>query len=52
VLRWNLTSFMADPERAGVLMVEAVKSHYERAIAAGHGTHNWTALYEVINARR
>jgi 3-hydroxyisobutyrate dehydrogenase-like beta-hydroxyacid dehydrogenase len=35
-----------------VRMVEAVKSHYERAIAAGHGTHNWTALYEVIKSRR
>ncbi|MGN9914447.1 NAD(P)-dependent oxidoreductase [Phytohabitans sp. LJ34] len=28
----------------------AVKSHYDRAIAAGHGTRNWTALYEVIKA--
>jgi 3-hydroxyisobutyrate dehydrogenase-like beta-hydroxyacid dehydrogenase len=28
----------------------AVRSHYERAIAAGHGTRNWTALYEVIKA--
>ncbi|MET7400121.1 NAD(P)-binding domain-containing protein [Dactylosporangium sp. NPDC005572] len=27
---------------------EAVKSHYDRAIAAGHATRNWTALYEVI----
>jgi 3-hydroxyisobutyrate dehydrogenase-like beta-hydroxyacid dehydrogenase len=35
-----------------VRMVEAVKSQYERAIAAGHGTHNWTALYEVIKSRR
>jgi 3-hydroxyisobutyrate dehydrogenase-like beta-hydroxyacid dehydrogenase len=26
----------------------AIKSHYDRAIAAGHGTDNWTALYEVI----
>jgi 3-hydroxyisobutyrate dehydrogenase-like beta-hydroxyacid dehydrogenase len=33
-------------------MPEAVKSHYDRAIAAGHGTHNWTALYEVIKSRR
>jgi 3-hydroxyisobutyrate dehydrogenase-like beta-hydroxyacid dehydrogenase len=30
---------------------EAVKAHYERAIAAGHGTHKWTALYEVIKSR-
>jgi 3-hydroxyisobutyrate dehydrogenase-like beta-hydroxyacid dehydrogenase len=30
---------------------EAVRSHYERAIAAGHGTGNWTALYEVIRPR-
>lgn len=29
----------------------AVKSHYDRAIAAGHGKENWTALYEVIRAR-
>ncbi|HWS33800.1 MAG TPA: NAD(P)-binding domain-containing protein [Actinoplanes sp.] len=28
----------------------AVKSHYDRAIAAGHGTRGWTALYEVIKA--
>jgi 3-hydroxyisobutyrate dehydrogenase-like beta-hydroxyacid dehydrogenase len=33
-------------------MPEAVKAHYERAIAAGHGTHNWTALYEVIKSAR
>lgn len=26
----------------------AVRSHYNRAIAAGHGTDNWPALYEVI----
>ncbi|RZS34466.1 3-hydroxyisobutyrate dehydrogenase-like beta-hydroxyacid dehydrogenase [Herbihabitans rhizosphaerae] len=29
---------------------EAVKSQYDRAIAAGRGTENWTALYEVIKA--
>jgi 3-hydroxyisobutyrate dehydrogenase-like beta-hydroxyacid dehydrogenase len=29
---------------------KAVKSHYDKAIAAGHGTSNWTALYEVIKA--
>jgi 3-hydroxyisobutyrate dehydrogenase-like beta-hydroxyacid dehydrogenase len=27
---------------------EAVKSLYDRAIAAGHGKENWTSLYEVI----
>ena len=27
---------------------EAVKSLYDRAIAAGHGKDNWTSLYEVI----
>lgn len=29
---------------------KAVKSHYDQAIAAGHGTNDWTALYEVIKA--
>lgn len=28
----------------------AVKSYYDRAIAAGHATDNWTSLYEVIKA--
>jgi 3-hydroxyisobutyrate dehydrogenase-like beta-hydroxyacid dehydrogenase len=28
----------------------AVRSHYERAIAAGHGGDNWTSLFEVIRA--
>ena len=28
----------------------AVRSYYDRAIAAGHGARNWTALYEVIKA--
>jgi 3-hydroxyisobutyrate dehydrogenase-like beta-hydroxyacid dehydrogenase len=28
----------------------AIKSHYDRAIAAGHGPNNWTALYEVIKS--
>ncbi|MEU4428451.1 NAD(P)-binding domain-containing protein [Actinoplanes sp. NPDC024001] len=39
-------------ERAGVdrELPAAVKSHYDRAIAAGLGTRNWTALYEVIRA--
>lgn len=26
----------------------AVQSHYDRAIAAGHGRDNWTSLFEVI----
>jgi 3-hydroxyisobutyrate dehydrogenase-like beta-hydroxyacid dehydrogenase len=30
---------------------EAVKSLYDRAIAAGHGSDNWTSLYEVITRR-
>ncbi|MDG4832546.1 NAD(P)-binding domain-containing protein [Solwaraspora sp. WMMD1047] len=30
----------------------AVKSHYDRAIAAGLGGRNWTALYEVVKAQR
>jgi 3-hydroxyisobutyrate dehydrogenase-like beta-hydroxyacid dehydrogenase len=39
-------------ERYGVdlALPGAVRSHYERAIAAGHGSRNWTALYEVIKA--
>lgn len=39
-------------ERAGVDLdlPRAVRSHYERAIAAGLGSRNWTALYEVIKA--
>jgi 3-hydroxyisobutyrate dehydrogenase-like beta-hydroxyacid dehydrogenase len=28
----------------------AVKSQYDRAIAAGYGTNGWTALYEVLKA--
>jgi len=40
-------------EQAGIdlELPRAVRSHYDRAIAAGHGTDNWTALYEVIRAR-
>jgi 3-hydroxyisobutyrate dehydrogenase-like beta-hydroxyacid dehydrogenase len=39
-------------EKAGVdvELPKAVRSHYERAIAAGRGGQNWTALYEVIKA--
>jgi 3-hydroxyisobutyrate dehydrogenase-like beta-hydroxyacid dehydrogenase len=37
-------------EAAGVdsQLPKAVKSHYEQAIAAGHGAEDWTALYEVL----
>lgn len=37
-------------EASGIdtVLPDAIKSHYDRAIAAGHGTDNWTALYEVI----
>ncbi len=40
-------------EAAGVdvALPAAVKSHYDRAIAAGHATSNWTALFEVISVR-
>lgn len=30
---------------------EAIKSQYDKAIAAGHGTDNWTALYEILVPR-
>ncbi|MFD5244235.1 NAD(P)-dependent oxidoreductase [Amycolatopsis sp. NPDC058340] len=29
---------------------EAIKSHYDRAIAAGHGRSSWTSLFEIIKA--
>jgi 3-hydroxyisobutyrate dehydrogenase-like beta-hydroxyacid dehydrogenase len=29
----------------------AIRSQYDRAIATGHQTHNWTALYEVIKTQ-
>jgi 3-hydroxyisobutyrate dehydrogenase-like beta-hydroxyacid dehydrogenase len=29
----------------------AIKSHYDRAIAAGHGGDDWTSLFEVIKSR-
>jgi 3-hydroxyisobutyrate dehydrogenase-like beta-hydroxyacid dehydrogenase len=29
----------------------AVQSHYARAIAAGHGTDDWTSLIEILRAR-
>jgi len=39
-------------EKAGidVELPRAVLSHYGRAVAAGLGSRNWTALYEVIRA--
>ncbi|WP_341721076.1 NAD(P)-binding domain-containing protein [Micromonospora sp. FIMYZ51] len=39
-------------EQAGIdlELPRAVKSHYDRAIAAGHGSSDWTALYEVLKA--
>lgn len=41
-------------DQAGIdrALPAAVKSHYDRAIAAGHGLDGWTALYEVIARRR
>jgi 3-hydroxyisobutyrate dehydrogenase-like beta-hydroxyacid dehydrogenase len=33
---------------ASTALPDAVKSLYDRAIAAGHGGDNWTSLYEVI----
>lgn len=39
-------------EAAGIdlALPRAVKSHYDRAIAAGHGRDSWTSLFEVITA--
>ncbi len=34
-----------------VALPNAIKSHYDRAAAAGHGRDNWTSLYEVIKKR-
>ncbi|HTF49677.1 MAG TPA: NAD(P)-dependent oxidoreductase, partial [Pseudonocardia sp.] len=42
---------LLDASRAAGIDLElprAVKSHYDRAIAAGHGKDGWTALIEVI----
>jgi 3-hydroxyisobutyrate dehydrogenase-like beta-hydroxyacid dehydrogenase len=33
------------------VLPEAVKSLYDRAIEAGHGSDNWTSLYEVVTRR-
>jgi hypothetical protein len=35
-----------------MLLPRAIKSHYDRAIDAGHGSDNWTALYQVIKPQR
>ncbi|WET76399.1 NAD(P)-binding domain-containing protein [Amycolatopsis sp. QT-25] len=35
-----------------VVLPEAIKSHYDRAIAAGHGRSSWTSLYEIIKEGR
>lgn len=39
-------------EAAGVdtALPLAIKSHYDRAIAAGHGKDNWTSLYEILKS--
>ncbi len=34
-----------------VALPEAVRSHYERAIAAGHAKDSWTSLFEAIKVR-
>ncbi|ACQ82347.1 6-phosphogluconate dehydrogenase NAD-binding [Beutenbergia cavernae DSM 12333] len=44
---------LAASESAGIdlELPRAVASHYERAIAAGHGRDSWTSILEVIRAR-
>lgn len=44
---------VAASKEAGVdvALPEAIRSHYDRAIAAGHGNDNWTSLWEVVRAR-
>jgi 3-hydroxyisobutyrate dehydrogenase-like beta-hydroxyacid dehydrogenase len=41
---------VATSKAAGLdtVLPDAVKSLYDRAIAAGHGGDNWTSLYEVV----
>ena len=41
---------LAASEAAGIDLdlPRAVKAHYDRAIAAGHGRDNWTSLFETI----
>jgi 3-hydroxyisobutyrate dehydrogenase-like beta-hydroxyacid dehydrogenase len=40
-------------EELGVdtVLPRAILSHYEAALAAGHGRDNWSAIFEVIKAR-
>jgi len=38
----------SEASRVDAVLPRAIKSHYDRAIEAGHGTDNWTALHEVI----
>ena len=40
-------------EAAGIdlELPRAIKSHYDRAIRAGHGNDNWTSLIEIIKAK-
>ena len=40
----------SESARVDTALPRAVLSHYERAIAAGHGQDNWTSIYEVIKA--
>lgn len=41
---------LAASEAAGIDLdlPRAIKAHYDRAIAAGHGRDNWTSLFETI----
>ena len=41
---------LGSSEAAGIdlALPRAVKSHYDRAIAAGHGRDSWTSLFEVM----
>ena len=39
-------------EAAGIdlELLRAIRSHYDRAIAAGHGADSWTSLIEIVRA--
>lgn len=44
-------SHILDSSKAAGIDLElpmAIKSHYDRAIAAGHGKDNWTSLFEIM----
>jgi 3-hydroxyisobutyrate dehydrogenase-like beta-hydroxyacid dehydrogenase len=41
----------SDAAGIDLTLPQAVKRHYDRAIAAGHGLDNWTSLFEVIKKR-